>query len=141
MVGGQDELVFDGGSFAMDAGGEVCVFGRRPLTRDCTPVTLGAGGVRRRCRCPAAAKPISTSRPASTRRSLPGRAITYDKHGFPGVILGLSGGVDSALVAAIACDAIGADRVRAVMMPFRYTSNMSQEDAAKQAATMAFATT
>jgi NAD+ synthase (glutamine-hydrolysing) len=56
------------------------------------------------------------------------------KHGFPGVILGLSGGIDSALVATIACDAIGADRVRAVMMPFRYTSNMSQEDAAKQAA-------
>jgi NAD+ synthase (glutamine-hydrolysing) len=59
------------------------------------------------------------------------------KHGFPGVILGLSGGIDSALVATIACDAIGADRVRAVMMPFRYTSNMSQEDAAKQAATLA----
>jgi NAD+ synthase (glutamine-hydrolysing) len=56
------------------------------------------------------------------------------KHGFPGVILGLSGGIDSALVATIACDAIGADRVRAVMMPFRYTSDMSQEDAAKQAA-------
>ena len=55
------------------------------------------------------------------------------KHGFPGVILGLSGGIDSALVATIACDAIGAENVRAVMMPFRYTSNMSQEDAAKQA--------
>jgi NAD+ synthase (glutamine-hydrolysing) len=58
------------------------------------------------------------------------------KHDFPGVILGLSGGIDSALVATIACDAIGADRVRAVMMPFRYTSNMSQEDAAKQAANL-----
>ena len=56
------------------------------------------------------------------------------KHSFPGVILGLSGGIDSALVATIACDAIGAERVRAVMMPFRYTSDMSQEDAAKQAA-------
>jgi len=49
------------------------------------------------------------------------------------VVLGLSGGIDSALILAIACDALGADRVRAVMMPFRYTSNMSQEDAAKQA--------
>ena len=58
------------------------------------------------------------------------------KHGFSGVVIGLSGGVDSALVTAVACDAIGADRVRAVMMPFRYTSNMSQEDAAKQAATL-----
>ncbi len=51
---------------------------------------------------------------------------------FPGVVLGLSGGVDSALILAIACDALGAERVRAVMMPFRYTSTMSQEDAAKQ---------
>ena len=58
------------------------------------------------------------------------------KHGFPGVVIGLSGGIDSALVLAIACDAIGAERVRAVMMPFRYTSTMSQEDAAKQAATL-----
>ena len=56
-------------------------------------------------------------------------------HGFPGVIIGLSGGIDSALVAAIACDAIGTDRVRAVQMPFRYTSTMSQEDSAAQAAT------
>jgi NAD+ synthase (glutamine-hydrolysing) len=55
------------------------------------------------------------------------------KHDFPGVVLGLSGGVDSALILAIACDALGAERVRAVMMPFRYTSTMSQEDAAKQA--------
>jgi NAD+ synthase (glutamine-hydrolysing) len=55
------------------------------------------------------------------------------KHGFPGVVLGLSGGVDSALILALACDALGHDRVQAVMMPFRYTSNMSQEDAATQA--------
>jgi NAD+ synthase (glutamine-hydrolysing) len=60
------------------------------------------------------------------------------KHGFPGIVLGLSGGLDSALVATIACDAIGAQNVRAVMMPFRYTSNMSQEDAAKQASTLRF---
>ena len=61
-----------------------------------------------------------------------------DVHGFPGVIIGLSGGIDSALVTAIACDAIGADKVRTVMMPFRYTSTISQEDAAKQAGTMGF---
>jgi NAD+ synthase (glutamine-hydrolysing) len=60
------------------------------------------------------------------------------KHGFPGVIIGLSGGIDSALVTAIACDAIGPDKVRAVMMPFRYTSTISQEDAAQQAETMGF---
>jgi len=57
-----------------------------------------------------------------------------EKNGFPGVILGLSGGVDSALILAIACDAIGAERVSTVMMPFRYTSTMSQEDAAAEAA-------
>jgi NAD+ synthase (glutamine-hydrolysing) len=56
-------------------------------------------------------------------------------HGFPGVIVGLSGGIDSALVVAIACDALGPDMVRAVQMPFRYTSTMSQEDSAAQAAT------
>jgi NAD+ synthase (glutamine-hydrolysing) len=56
-----------------------------------------------------------------------------EKHGFPGVLLGLSGGIDSALILSIACDALGASRVRAVMMPFRYTSTMSQEDAAQQA--------
>jgi NAD+ synthase (glutamine-hydrolysing) len=55
-------------------------------------------------------------------------------HGFPGVVIGLSGGIDSALVLAIACDALGADKVRAVQMPFRYTSTMSQEDSARQAA-------
>ena len=60
------------------------------------------------------------------------------KHGFPGIVLGLSGGLDSALVATIACDAIGAENVRAVMMPFRYTSTMSQEDAARQASTLRF---
>ena len=55
-------------------------------------------------------------------------------HGFPGVIIGLSGGIDSALVLAIACDALGPEQVRAVQMPFRFTSTMSQEDSARQAA-------
>jgi NAD+ synthase (glutamine-hydrolysing) len=58
------------------------------------------------------------------------------KNDFPGVVLGLSGGIDSALTLAIACDALGAERVRAVMMPFHYTSSMSQEDAALQARTL-----
>jgi NAD+ synthase (glutamine-hydrolysing) len=59
-----------------------------------------------------------------------------EKHRFPGVVLGLSGGVDSALTLAIAVDALGADRVQVVMMPSRYTSDMSQDDAALQARTM-----
>jgi NAD+ synthase (glutamine-hydrolysing) len=58
------------------------------------------------------------------------------KHRFPGIVLGLSGGIDSALTLAIAVDALGADRVRAVMMPSRYTSQMSLDDAAEQARTL-----
>jgi NAD+ synthase (glutamine-hydrolysing) len=58
-----------------------------------------------------------------------------DNHGFPGVIIGLSGGIDSALVLAIACDALGTERVRAVQMPFHYTAKMSQEDSKDQAET------
>ena len=58
------------------------------------------------------------------------------KHRFPGVVLGLSGGVDSALTLAIAVDALGADHVQAVMMPSRYTSQMSRDDAAQQARTL-----
>ena len=56
-----------------------------------------------------------------------------NKHRFPGVVMGLSGGIDSALTLAIAVDALGAERVQAVMMPSRYTSAMSIEDAAEQA--------
>jgi len=81
------------------------------------------------------AEPLSTE--ASVYRALVTGTRDYvTKHGFPGVVIGLSGGIDSALVLAIACDAVGADRVGAVMMPFRYTSAISQEDAAEQASTL-----
>ncbi len=134
MVGGQDELVFDGGSFVMDAGGEICF--RAPSFEEGlhTVVIRGTatGVVPEPGDC---AKLLATEE--SVYRALVGGTHDYiTKHGFPGVIIGLSGGIDSALVMSIACDAIGADRVRAVMMPFRYMSTMSQEDAAKQAATM-----
>jgi len=132
MVGGQDELVFDGGSFAMSAEGEIC-FRAPTFEEDLYELVLQAtasGVVPEAANC---AKLLDTE--ASVYKALVTGTRDYiTKHGFPGVILGLSGGIDSALVATIACDAIGADRVRAVMMPFRYTSNMSQEDAAKQAA-------
>src|SRR5690606_18913488 len=62
-----------------------------------------------------------------------------NKHGFPGVVMGLSGGVDSALTAAVAVDALGASRVQVVMMPSRYTSSMSMEDAEAQARTLGVA--
>jgi len=132
MVGGQDELVFDGGSFAMSAQGEIC-FRAPPFEEGLHELVLQgtvSGVVPEASAC---AELLDTE--ASVYKALVTGTRDYiTKHGFPGVILGLSGGIDSALVATIACDAIGADRVRAVMMPFRYTSNMSQEDAAKQAA-------
>jgi NAD+ synthase (glutamine-hydrolysing) len=130
-VGGQDELVFDGGSFVMDADGDV-TFRAPAFEEGLHSVMLlgGAGGIE-----PEAGK-LSDYLPREA--SVYGALITgtrdyVRKHGFPGVIIGLSGGIDSALVLAIACDAVGRDKVRAVMMPFRYTSNMSQEDAQKQA--------
>ena len=132
MVGGQDELVFDGGSFVMDVDGTVACRAK-PFEEGLHAVTLDADGAGVRPRHAVVEKMLE--RDESVYGALVCGTRDYvDKNGFPGVILGLSGGIDSALVLAIACDALGADRVRAVMMPFRYTSNMSQEDAAKQAA-------
>ncbi|MCH9695085.1 MAG: NAD+ synthase [Gammaproteobacteria bacterium] len=134
MVGGQDELVFDGGSFVMAADGEIAF--RAPAFDEglhCVALTGTVRGV-----VPEAGQIANSSQDEARiyKALVTGTRDYINKHGFPGVILGLSGGIDSALVATIACDAIGADRVRAVMMPFRYTSNMSQEDAAQQAAAL-----
>jgi NAD+ synthase (glutamine-hydrolysing) len=85
---------------------------------------------------PSGIVPIQSTEQSVYEALVCGTRDYVDKHGFPGVVLGLSGGIDSALILAIACDALGAKRVRAVMMPFRYTSTMSQEDAAKQAAAL-----
>ena len=132
MVGGQDELVFDGGSFTMDRDGEIC-FRAPPFAEGLYRVEFEADG--------AGVRPVPgeivarlEKEPSVYEALVCGTRDYVDKNGFPGVILGLSGGVDSALVATVAVDSLGADRVRAIMMPFRYTSNMSQEDAAKQAA-------
>ena len=134
MVGGQDELVFDGGSFAMDAAGELRF--RAPAFAEGMHSIVLRG---------ASKGVVPDAGPCADR--LPTEQSVYSalvtgtrdyvlKHGFPGVVIGLSGGIDSALVLSIACDAIGPDKVRAVMMPFRYTSTMSQEDAARQAASL-----
>ncbi|MEE8426319.1 MAG: NAD+ synthase [Woeseiaceae bacterium] len=134
MVGGQDELVFDGGSFVVDAGGNIR-FRAPPFDEGLHRVVLfgEAGGVE-----PEAGDVVELLPTESSvyRALVTGTRDYVGKHQFPGVVMGLSGGIDSALVLAIACDAIGTDRVRAVMMPFRYTSTMSQEDAAKQAKTL-----
>ncbi len=134
MVGGQDELVFDGGSFAMQTDGQVA-YRAAPFEErmDCIELNASASGVE----VQTADVFANLQNDDTTYRALVTGTRDYvEKHGFPGVIIGLSGGIDSALVLAIACDALGADRVRAVMMPFRYTSVMSQEDAALEAATL-----
>jgi NAD+ synthase (glutamine-hydrolysing) len=132
MVGGQDELVFDGGSFAMDASGEVC-FRAEPFRERLMRLELraDASGVRPES---SGIYPYLPTERSVYEALVTGTRDYVSKNGFPGVVLGLSGGIDSALILAVACDALGADRVRAVMMPFRYTSTMSQEDAASQAA-------
>jgi NAD+ synthase (glutamine-hydrolysing) len=132
-VGGQDELVFDGGSFVMSADGDVVCRARSFEESMHTLVLNGdAAGVE-----PEAGEIAQADGKVATiyRALVKGTRDYVMNHGFPGVIIGLSGGIDSALVCAIACDAIGAERVRAVQMPFRYTSTMSQEDSKKQAET------
>ncbi|MDA1064156.1 MAG: NAD+ synthase [Proteobacteria bacterium] len=128
MVGGQDELVFDGGSFGMQANGDVA-FRAAAFEDNLCRIEVHGGS------SDVTIMPGAVAEPTSTEAIVYGALVRgtrdyVDKHGFPGVIIGLSGGVDSALVAAIACDALGPSRVRSVMMPFKYTATMSQEDAA-----------
>ena len=131
MVGGQDELVFDGGSMVMDSGGSV-VF-RAPAFEESLYVAeleMAPGGLEPVAGEVAEMLPVA----ASVYSALVlGTRDYVDKNGFDSVILGLSGGIDSALTLCVAVDALGHDRVHAVMMPSRYTSDMSLEDAAEQA--------
>jgi len=132
-VGGQDELVFNGGSFIMDVDGQVTY--RAAMFEESMDI-VSLDGTARGVVPGEAAVSETGDRIATVYRALVTGTRDYvTNHGFPGVIIGLSGGIDSALVAAIACDAIGADKVRAVQMPFHYTSTMSQEDSARQAGT------
>jgi NAD+ synthase (glutamine-hydrolysing) len=131
QFGGQDELIFDGGSFAMNAAGEV-VQRAPPFKEELSAVDIdlidGKAVPRRGHIEP------ELSEEASVYNALVLGVRDYvTKHRFPGVVLGLSGGIDSALTLAIAVDALGADRVHAVMMPSRYTSQMSLDDAAGEA--------
>jgi NAD+ synthase len=127
QVGGQDELVFDGGSFVVNANAEVAI--RLPVWQETTAVT---GWDRRDtgwiCRPAELAPP--PEEPANTYHALMiGLRDYVNKNRFPGVLLGLSGGIDSALTAAIAADALGPERVRAVRLPSKFTSADSQDDA------------
>jgi NAD+ synthase (glutamine-hydrolysing) len=131
LVGGQDELVFDGNSFAMDAQANVVMRAEAfrvglysvDFERRGTAVVPLAGTI----------APELSDEESVYRALVLGVRDYVSKHGFPGVVMGLSGGVDSALTLAIAADALGPERVHAVMMPSRYTSAMSLEDASAQA--------
>lgn len=131
LLGGQDELVFDGASFVMDGEGEVAQR-FKAFEEGLFVVDVDLVGERAVPRAvPLAPLP---SEEASVYDALVLGVRDYvGKHGFPGVVIGLSGGVDSALTLALAVDALGAERVRVVMMPSRYTSQMSLEDAQGQA--------
>jgi NAD+ synthase (glutamine-hydrolysing) len=123
MVGGQDELVFDGASFVLDAQGGVAA--QLPHFKEDLQV-IGFDGARP---LPGLiTTPVSEEARVYAALTM-GVADYLGKNGFPGAIIGLSGGIDSALVLAIAVDALGADKVRAVMMPSRYTADMSWIDA------------
>ena len=131
LAGGQDELVFDGNSFVMDPGGGLAM--RAPAHEEgLYAVQFERIGGRVVPVAGTVAPELSDE--ASVYQALVLGVRDYvRKHGFPGVVMGLSGGVDSALTLAIAVDALGASQVQAVMMPSRYTADMSREDAQQQA--------
>lgn len=138
LMGGQDELVFDGASFVLDRQGQFAIQApawRTSLVRT-TWRRAGDGGW--------ACEPGEVSRRPEDLAAIwfamtIGLRDYVDKNGFPGVVIGLSGGIDSALTAAVAVDALGAKRVRCVMMPSPYTSPESLEDAAAVAAALGVA--
>jgi NAD+ synthase (glutamine-hydrolysing) len=134
MVGGQDELVFDGGSMVVTATGECHVLAPS-YVETLVPVLVQAGeSSDSPCEIPMQQIAPSLSLEAQVYQSLVLGVRDYaSKNKFKGVVLGLSGGIDSALTLAIAVDALGSDCVQAVMMPFTYTSELSLDAAAEQA--------
>ena len=127
LVGGQDDLVFDGGSFGLNA--DCSLAFQLPSFQSTivlTEWTRGADG----WHCAEGPKALADDdQKADYAACVLGLRDYVDKNRFPGVVLGLSGGIDSAICAAMAVDALGADRVHAVMLPYRYTSSESLEDA------------
>ena len=134
LVGGQDELVFDGGSILVDAKGQTQY--RAPAFSE----GLFAAQVEfthHQVSVPAQQLTPLAEPPSAVYEALVvGMRDYVNKNRFKGIVLGLSGGIDSALTLAMAVDALGAERVEAVMMPFRYTSTLSKDAAAEQARRM-----
>ena len=132
QVGGQDDLIFDGTSFVIAKNGSVVL-----QAESFKESLYFAEYEAEKQAFKANALPPALDTMAEIYQSLVMATRDYvQRSGFPGVILGLSGGIDSALTLAIAADAIGADKVQAVMMPYTYTAQISVEDAAEQAKSM-----
>jgi len=128
QFGGQDELIFDGASFALNADRSIAfqlpAFVETVLTTHWSRTASGW-----RCEQGPIAEPLAADN-ADYAACMIGLRDYVEKNGFKGIVLGLSGGVDSALCAALATDALGAERVRCVMLPYRYTAQESLDDAA-----------
>ena len=131
QVGGQDELVFDGGSFIVNANGTRALMA--PFWRESVMLTTWEteAGV---YRCQGNGAVTDELRVSAVYHAMMlGLRDYVRKNGFPGIVLGLSGGIDSALTVAVAVDALGPGAVRGVRLPSRFTSNASQDDAAESA--------
>lgn len=123
---GQDELVFDGASFGLNADASLAF--QMPAFTECVE-TVEFTRVNGQWRCDGKKALLPDDDQANYMACVLGLRDYVDKNRFPGVVLGLSGGIDSALCAAMAVDALGADRVHCIMLPFRYTSEDSFADA------------
>jgi len=128
QLGGQDEVVYDGASFVMNADQRIAL--SLPGWQEKIVVSSWSRGADGKWACAVGAVAATEDRSSQVYNAMMlGLRDYVNKNRFPGVVLGLSGGIDSALSAAVAVDALGADRVRCVMLPSRYTSRDSLEDA------------
>jgi NAD+ synthase len=134
QVGGQDELVFDGASFVLNADRSLAA--QLPAFQESITTLRWTRDNHGGWRCDGPVAPVLDGDEGDYAACVLGLRDYVQKNGFPGVLLGVSGGIDSALCAAIAVDALGADRVRGVMLPFRFTAQVSLDDAAKLAAAL-----
>jgi NAD+ synthase len=128
QFGGQDELAFDGGSFVLNRGGKLVL--QMPTWEPALIMSQWTRSAEGWVCEPGPLALLEEGEAAAYLACVLGLRDYVEKAGFPGVVLGMSGGVDSALTAAIAVDALGANRVHCVMLPYRYTSNESLDDAA-----------
>ena len=127
QMGGQDELVFDGGSFVLNADCSLAV--QMPAMREAIVSTVWERGAKGWHCLPGEKAVLPEGDEADYTACMLGLRHYVDKNRFPGVVMGLSGGIDSALCAALAADALGPERVHCIMLPFRYTSDESLKDA------------